>query len=151
MKSPADQGRQFTSPPGIPRIDLNTDELADIQNYQSSAEQQQPSQPKITIQPQPGSGQPKITVQPQPTSQPTTTHHQPFSTPHHEPFATGHDSLDEMLDREQTRFREEARLKAEQRRILDEYCESAKSTADLQQLNRNYLQCIAETVNAFYN
>ena len=146
MNSPADQGRQFNPPPRIPRIDLNEDELADIANYQTSAEQQQQSQPKITIQPQPGSGQPKITVQPQ------TTPTQPISQQQQQQaFATGHDSLDEMLDREQTRFREEARLKAEQRRILDEYCESAKSTSDLQQLNRNYLQCIAETVNAFYN
>ena len=143
MNSPADQGREFNSPPKIPTIDLNDEELADIPNYQTPPQQpqppQQPSEPKITIQPEPGSGQPKITVQPQPIPTVSTTNH-----------LNQEDSLDQMLDQSLNRFREEARLKAEQRRILDEYCESAKSTADLQELNRNYLQCIAESVNAFY-
>ena len=137
MNSPADQGREFNSPPRIPTIDLNDEELADIPNYQTPP--QQPQQPKITIQPQPGSGQPKITVQPQPIPTVSTRND-----------VNQEDSLDQMLDQSLSRFREEARLKAEQRRILDEYCESAKSTADLQELNRNYLQCIAESVNAFY-
>ena len=66
MNSPADQGREFNSPPRIPTIDLNDEELADIPNYQTPPQPSQPSQPKITIQPEPGSGQPKITVQPQP-------------------------------------------------------------------------------------
>ena len=145
MNSPADQGREFNSPPRIPTIDLNDQELADIQNYQTPPSQ--PQQTKITIQPEPGSGQPKITVQPQPIRNTASSPLPTVSTTNH---LNEEDSLDQMLDQSLNRFRQEARLKAEQRRILDEYCEIAKSTADLQELNRNYLQCIAESVNAFY-
>eukprot|EP00112_Aurelia_sp_Birch-Aquarium-sp1_P017553 Seg4081.6 transcript_id=Seg4081.6/GoldUCD/mRNA.D3Y31 product="hypothetical protein" protein_id=Seg4081.6/GoldUCD/D3Y31 len=43
--------------------------------------------------------------------------------------------------------REEDRLKREQRTILEAFCASTKSNMDLRIFNRDYLQCVARTIN----
>ena len=169
MNSPANAGRQHNSPPAIPVIDLNHDELEQINNENNVGPfrvERVELDPNSIDRAELRNFDPFAFENPQPAAAAAPTAPPAAAAAAVAAAATvaagsaavaspassmGLPEALEGVDLGMARFREETRLKAEARRLLDEYCEGAKSTADLQQFNRNYLQCIAESANAFYS
>ena len=146
MNSPEQQQQQqqqFASPPQIPVIPNISDDLGELRNEDID----QIFNDYVNQVQDDGGGEYGIDFamdhqQPHPIS---PRHFQQQSPP--PPAAT---SIPADLEGMDVLFqqREEIRLRNEAQGILDAYCASTKSIADLQNFNRDYLRCIAQTANA---